>query len=94
MRTVELTNAGDENLIYLGSNESNFQEWIEVDEKGIWVPETWDWCGFGKEEQNVRPGETVRFTVRLDHSPKRERILVCLTGELTNQRELVELACE
>ena len=33
-RTVELTNTGDEPLIYLGVAENSFQEWIEVDEKG------------------------------------------------------------
>lgn len=93
-RTVELTNTGDEPLIYLGVDENNFQEWIEIDEKGMWLPETWDWCGFGKEEQNLQPGKTVRFTMRLDHSPKRERILICLTGQRTKQSELVELACE
>jgi hypothetical protein len=91
---VRITNNSQEPLSYQGTERDQPQEFIEVDKRGVWILESWNWCGFGMSEYLLDPGQSQELTVDLGQSPQRERVLICLTGVQSNQCQLIPIAAE
>ena len=91
---VRITNNSLEPLSYQGTERDQPQEFIEVDERGVWILESWNWCGFGMSEHLIDPGQSQELAVDLGQVPQRERVLICLTGVQSNQCQLIPIAAE
>jgi hypothetical protein len=91
--TVTVRNQGTTILTYSSAGRSGIQLFREFEEWGKWAPAGWDWCGTGKEDFELAPGDQVELAVDF-WDIRRERMLACFTDETTNQSGLIVLAAE
>jgi hypothetical protein len=91
--TVTVKNEGSTTLEYSSAGRSGIQLFQEFEETGGWIPAGWDWCGTGKETQQLAPGEQVGLAVGFS-DPRRERMLACFDEKDTGRSGMVVLAAE
>jgi hypothetical protein len=91
--TVKVANEGTTTLTYDSAGPSSIQLFQEFEELGKWLPENWDWCGTGKAEFELHPGEQVDLFVDF-WDVRRERMLAQFTEKGSQRSGLVVLASE
>lgn len=91
---VKVTNGGDTVLTYYGASRHHAQWFQETQQHGIWRKGLWDWCGTGKSDFELLPGESVDLVVRFADRGLRERVLTRFTEKGTDRAALVVLATE
>src|SRR5438270_12499101 len=78
--TATVLNEGTTTLTYYSAGRSGIMLFQEFEEQGAWVPGSWDWCGTGKSDFELAPGEEVRLEGQF-WGLRRERML----GEFTEK---------
>tara|TARA_R110002167_G_scaffold347786_1_gene558781 strand:- start:626 stop:1066 length:441 start_codon:yes stop_codon:yes gene_type:complete len=72
---VTIWNSGEALLHYSSVGPSEIQLFQEIDMAGSWQSCSWDWCGMGKENFDLKPGDTAELKVRFWDTRRRERML-------------------
>lgn len=91
--TVTVANQGTTALCYRAVGRSGIQVFWELEDWGQWTQAGWDWCGMGKENFELPPGDQVALSFNFE-DPRRERMLGNFGEKGTERRGLVVLACE
>ena len=91
---VTIKNDGDTTLQYYSAGPAGIQLFQEIQQSGEWKQASWDWCGTGKEQFEIEPGETVELIVDFWDEDSRERMLAIFTERGTDRMGLVVLAAE
>ncbi|WP_278471195.1 hypothetical protein [Gimesia maris] len=91
---VVVKNTGNTTLVYLSAGPDCIQTYQEVFRRGLWRKANWDWCGTGKADYSILPGQSVQLTVRFSDEERGERLLGKFTEAGTNRCGLIVLATE
>ena len=91
---VTVKNIGSTPLIYFASGGGHVELVQEVYQSGEWQLESWDSCGTGKKEYELKPDQSVVLTVGFWDTRKRERMLAHFSEKGTLNSGLVVLAAE
>lgn len=91
---VTVKNIGSAPIGYYSAGASHIQLVQEVFDSAKWTLATWDWCGTGKSDQVLNPGESVVLVVMFWDHRKRERMLGQFWEPGTLRSSLVTLAAE
>ena len=73
---------------------SVFSPIYRIFRKGLWRKANWDWCGTGKADYSILPGQSVQLTVRFSDEERGERMLGNFIEAGTNRCGLIVLATE
>ena len=90
---VNITNIGSESLEYEAMSDS-ICTFREIQERGNWIVDTYDWCGMGVETATLEPGQTIKVLLKFRPTRKRERLLASFRQFGTEKQSYVILACE
>jgi hypothetical protein len=91
--TVTVANCGETTLRYLATSPSDIQLFQEREIMGMWASGTFDWCGLGKEDYDLAPGQQIPLAVEF-WDPGRERMLASFTEKETNRCGMIVPASE
>lgn len=91
---VLVTNRGTTTLSFYGTDSGYLQQINEVARYGQWCYAWHDWCGTGKEDQFIKPGETVLINFNEWSEPEHERSLAVFVEVGTTRRGVVVVASE
>lgn len=62
--------------------------------RGLWRKANWDWCGTGKVDYSILPGQSVQLVVRFSDEERGERLLGKFLEVGTKRCGLIVLATE
>ncbi|WP_417384972.1 hypothetical protein [Gimesia sp.] len=91
---VVVKNSGQTSLEYEGTFSDGIRLYQEIFRRGLWRKANWDWCGTGKADYSILPGQSVQLTVRFSDEERGERLLGKFTEAGTNRCGLIVLATE
>ncbi|WP_145231146.1 hypothetical protein [Gimesia algae] len=91
---VVVKNSGQTSLGYRSAGPDSIQTYQEIFRRGLWRKANWDWCGTGKADYSILPGQSVQLTVRFSDEERGERMLGKFIEVGTNRCGLIVLAVE
>ncbi|WP_417392076.1 hypothetical protein [Gimesia sp.] len=91
---VVLQNTGQTTLIYRSAGPEFIQTYQEIFRRGLWRKANWDWCGTGKTDYSILPGQSVQLVVRFSDEERGERLLGKFIEAGTKRCGLIVLATE